>query len=343
MVSAFLSSLRHGGLFSLAFTTLSLFSTQIRAEQQSLPFLEITGIPGTGKSSLLRLLWKILGRKGRNEGIHPKSANDKARYRSFRQVSNLPVFLLESDQEFGKRSSYKDHDWEELKTLYNGGALQDRAVKNNGNEVDSQKFTGTMLICQNTPVNGSNAVLERLIPLYFDKKNITKENSKAALELEKYKTKAVCGWVHLVLTHESQFLKNYYTHYEEILETLEKSPCYKNPRVAHNLAQLISAVLCLKAFLPEIEVEKVLSFGAQLQESFEKRAGGGNPFISSFLDAFHLHNLAGDEDDGITKRYATKQHLNHSVDPGLIAINIRHFNEVMREKKSDTFNEIELR
>ncbi|MFP3595064.1 hypothetical protein, partial [Chryseobacterium sp. SIMBA_038] len=50
------------GLAALSWWTATLFVQQIRSKQESWPFLELTGDAGAGKSSLLRFLWRLLGR-----------------------------------------------------------------------------------------------------------------------------------------------------------------------------------------------------------------------------------------------------------------------------------------
>lgn len=51
------------GLGALSWWTASLFVQQIASQQASFGFLELSGEPGSGKSMLLRLLWRLLGRE----------------------------------------------------------------------------------------------------------------------------------------------------------------------------------------------------------------------------------------------------------------------------------------
>jgi hypothetical protein len=50
------------GLVALGFFVMSLFAVQIRERHKSIGFLEITGDPGAGKSTMVEFLWKTLGR-----------------------------------------------------------------------------------------------------------------------------------------------------------------------------------------------------------------------------------------------------------------------------------------
>ena len=74
------------GIAALAFFLGSLFVQQIRLEQKSFPFFELTGEPGAGKSTILEFLWKCLGRD-EYEGFDLLKATQAGRRRAFSQVS----------------------------------------------------------------------------------------------------------------------------------------------------------------------------------------------------------------------------------------------------------------
>src|SRR3546814_926734 len=50
------------GIACLTFYFASLFAEQVRGEMKSFPFLEMHGLPGTGKTTLIEFLWKLMGR-----------------------------------------------------------------------------------------------------------------------------------------------------------------------------------------------------------------------------------------------------------------------------------------
>ena len=62
------------GMIALAFFVMSIFAVQIREKHKSLGFLEITGQPGAGKSTLIEFLWKLFGRAG-YEGFRPEQGD----------------------------------------------------------------------------------------------------------------------------------------------------------------------------------------------------------------------------------------------------------------------------
>jgi hypothetical protein len=81
------------GLAALAFWSGSFFAEQLRKTQASYPFLELSGDPGTGKTTLLQFLWKLSGREG-YEGIELSKASHAGRWRSLEQLANLPLVLM---------------------------------------------------------------------------------------------------------------------------------------------------------------------------------------------------------------------------------------------------------
>lgn len=50
------------GVLALTYWFGSLFAEQIRAEHESFPFLEMSGEPDSGKTTLIKFLWKLFGR-----------------------------------------------------------------------------------------------------------------------------------------------------------------------------------------------------------------------------------------------------------------------------------------
>jgi hypothetical protein len=139
------------GLVCLSFFFGSLFAEQVRTEMKSFPFLEMHGLPGTGKTTLVEFLWKLLGREN-YEGFDPAKATPAAMARNLGKVGNLPVVLIEGDRR-EEASHARKFEWEELKTAYNGRTVRARGVRNGGMETFEPPFRGAIVIEQNEPVN----------------------------------------------------------------------------------------------------------------------------------------------------------------------------------------------
>lgn len=131
-LSPFWQAFAERGMIALAFFTGSLFVNQIREVQKSWPFLEITGDAGTGKSTLLEFLWRLLGRQ-HYEGFDPGKSSFVGRARGFNKVSGMPVVLIESDRD-ANLAPNKRFDFAELKDLYNGRPIYTRGAATAGLE-----------------------------------------------------------------------------------------------------------------------------------------------------------------------------------------------------------------
>ena len=187
------------GLATLAWWTGTFFVEQIRTKHASWPFLELTGVANSGKSTLIRFLWRLAGHKDK-EGIKPSGsgASSIGLLRALAAVSNLPVVLLESDKEsidsMG-RTVTTQYNWDELKTLFDHKApLRVIGVKSANNDTDSLIFRAGLGVSQNTGVEGSEAILTRFFGLHSTLDHHTPEGALLAKKLKSMDTDSLAGW-----------------------------------------------------------------------------------------------------------------------------------------------------
>lgn len=302
------------GLVALAFWFGSLFAEQIRAEHKSFPFLEIIGEPGAGKSTLIEFMWKLLGRRD-YEGFDPSKSSLAARARNFAQVSGMPVVLIEADRS-DDTAKARSFDWDELKTAYNGRSVRAIGVKNGGNETREPPFRGAIVISQNAQVTASEAVLQRLVHLHFDRATQTPRTKTMAEELERMPVDAVSGFLLEAVTREAAVIRAL-TEQTPVYETeLQKRPDIRSMRIAKNHAQLMALVDALALVVP-LSLEQREAAHAQTVEMAVERQQAINadhPVVQEFWDMFDY--LDGD---------GAEPRLNHSHDENLIAVNLNHF------------------
>lgn len=312
------------GLAALTFWFGSLFAEQIRAAQSSYPFLEVVGEAGAGKSTLIEFLWKLFGRNG-YEGFDPSKSSLAARARNFSQVSGLPVVLIESDRERmeGEKSHVKSFDWDELKTAYNGRSTRARGMATGGNETYEPPFRGAIVISQNNPVNASEAILSRIVHLYFDRSTQTPESGEAADALKFMAGEEVSGFILSATKREKKIMETVTERTSFWLKELRRRPEIKMPRLVETHAQILALADALALV---IKLTKAQS--AALQQQIIDMAGerqqvinDDHPLVQDFWEAFDYldgHDIP---------------QLNHSRDEQLIAVNLNHFVQVAAEKK----------
>ncbi|MFC0351851.1 toprim domain-containing protein [Undibacterium danionis] len=312
------------GLAALTFWFGSLFAEQIRAKQSSYPFLEVVGEAGAGKSTLIEFLWKLFGRGG-YEGFDPSKSSLAARARNFSQVSCLPVVLIESDRErLGEEKSHvKSFDWDELKTAYNGRSTRARGMATGGNETYEPPFRGSIVISQNNPVNASEAILSRIVHLYFDRTTQTAESGEAADRLKYTSVENVSGFILAATKREKAVMEVIAQKTPEYIKQLRANQNIKMPRLVETHSQMLALVdaLCLVIKLSEHQQSELKKQFILMAQERQQIINNDHVLVQEFWEAFdYLDN--GD-----------MSILNHAIDPDLIAVNLNHFLQVATERR----------
>lgn len=302
------------GIVALTFFFGSLFAEQIRASQKSFPFLEIIGDPGTGKTTIIEFLWKLVGRQD-YEGFDPSKSSVAGRYRNFVQVSNLPIVLIESDRE--SESKVKSFDWDELKTAYNGRSIRSRGVATGGNETYEPEFMGSIIISQNNQVNASEAIMQRICHLHFSRDSINETSGQAVRQLERTPIEDVSHFVLLATQKEKEVLEIVEQKTEQYRLQLLAHPDIKTPRIALNHGQMMALLDALQLVVPMSNTQKdsVSNFIVEMAVARQQAINADHPVVQDFWELYEYLN--GDND--IFPR------LNHSNKPDIIAINLNEF------------------
>lgn len=314
-------------IVALAFWLGSLFVEQIRdgdgIKQKSYPFLEVVGEPGAGKSTLLEFLWKLCGRRD-YEGFDPSKASIAARARNFAQVANLPVVMIEADRG-DDGAKVKGFDWNELKTAYNGRSSRSRGVKNAGNETDESPFRGAVVISQNADVNASDAILQRIVHLYFDRSGQNTDTFAAARGLEQMPIEEVSGFLPSAILKEKDVLARFVARSAHHQAALLANRDIGNQRLAKNHAQIMAMVDCLDIVLPvpveyrDAALQQLVAMAIERHHAIN----ADHPFVQDFWDLY----------DHIESAHDDQAVLNHARGNGLIAISLRHFEQVASERR----------
>ena len=284
------------GIVTLTFWVMSFFAEQIRAEHKSLAFIEMSGIPGTGKSTLIEFLWKLAGRDN-YEGFDPSKATAAALGRNLARVANLPVVFMEGDRNDQTAHSRK-FDWDEIKALYNGRSVRSRGVKNSGNETYEPPFRGALIIEQNYPVNASPAVMERIMHMLFTKEGWDIDTKHAAEKLERWPIEQVSGTLVHLAKREETYLSAFKAAFDKH-ETgfLDPDRRVRNGRIRKNFAQLHAGLDALHAVirLPADLLNKTHQHIDQLAVTRDRALEADHPIVAQFWEAFDwLQSNEGD-------------------------------------------------
>ncbi|VXC80119.1 toprim domain-containing protein [Sphingomonas sp. 8AM] len=314
------------GVVTLAFWVLSFFADHVRREQDSLAFLEMTGLPGTGKTTLLEFLWKLAGRAN-YEGFDPTKATNAGIARTLGQVGNLPVVLIEGDRNqetpHGRR-----FEWEELKTAYNGRAVRTRAIANGGMETFEPPFRGAIVIAQNDTVEASPALRERIMAIHFDKSRFGDAGKTAGEQLSRYDMEKISGFIVHVVRKEEQILTAYREAFRRRERIMLQHPGIRNGRLAKNHAQIaamLDAMRIVVTNLTDAQVEETHQFVLTMLEERQRTVESDHPHVDRFWELFdYLRAQEGPQPD---------RPVDHSRTPDVHAISLVDFERKCADMK----------
>lgn len=327
------------GLVVLAWWFGSLFAQQIRTKQASWPFLELTGTAGAGKSTLLRFLWRLYGRRN-EEGVKPSGngASGIGLLRALASVSNLPVVLLESDKEVTDaqgRTTVVQHNWDEIKQLFDHEAkLRVTGVKSNNSDTEALLFRGAVCISQNTNVDGSEAIITRIVYIHLTTDHHRPELEPLANRLKEMEVEDLAGCMRALLGQEIEWLTRYNAAFDEYKQRFQKAPGITHSRIVLCHAQVMAAAKASQPLFPAWTL-KDLDLMAQHLESRglerQQRISAENKIAAQFWLTYQfLNERVVEHTDADGQREEVQETLNHSADPNLIAINLEHFQQACR-------------
>lgn len=316
------------GLAALTFFFGSLFAEQIRKEQKSYPFLEIVGEAGAGKTSVIEFLWKLLGRD-EHEGWDPAKSTNAGRARNFAQTANMPSVLIESDREQSGegKAHVKSFDWDELKTAYNGRSLRSRGMATSGNETYEPPFRGAIVIAQNNTVSASEAILSRIVHLYFDRSSHTRGSAAAYQRIRRMTVEELSGFTLQSILRAKEVVDIVATKTEEHQAALLDQDGIKTVRIALNHAQMMALAEALQLVVPitDNQLHELHEHFRLMAKQREQALSADHPLVQEFWDMYEYLNQGEGED--------LNQRLNHSRVKGQVAINLNHFVTVAADHK----------
>lgn len=311
------------GIVTLAFWFASLFAEQIRDLQESLAFLEVTGLPGTGKSTLIEFVWKLLGRAN-YEGFDPTKATNAGIARTLGQVGNLPVVLIEGDR--GQETLHsRRFEWDELKTAYNGRAVRTRAIANGGMETFEPPFRGAIVIAQNDSVEASPAMRERIMGIHFDKARFSPATKAAAEHLSAADIDALSGFLVHAVKREADVLARYRDAFKAHETVMLARPGIRNWRLAKNHAQLaamLDAMRLVVTNLSAADVAETHAFILGMLDERQRTIETDHPHVQLFWERFD-YMVA--REAGMTP--PPENPIDHSRNPEFIAISLVQFEQ----------------
>jgi hypothetical protein len=302
------------GIVAAAFWLGTLFAEHIREQFESLFFLEIVGEPGAGKTTLIEFLWKLVGRRN-YEGFDPNKATIAARGRLMTQVSNLPVCMIESDRSREDTAHAKQFDWDELKSLFDGRSPRTTGVKNGGNDTKEPPFRGSVVVSQNAMVKASEAIMQRIVHLYFTSAHHSDAGKAAANALARMPVEKVSHFLLQATRAEKEVMTLFAERAEQYERQLRAVPEIRTVRIQKNHGQAMAMVDCLAGLVkfPDDWRREAQRFLTEAAKERQRTISADHALVVEFWEILEFLGL---------------DKLDHARSPGQIAINLNH---VVRE------------
>lgn len=311
------------GLVTLAFFTMSFFAVQIRERHKSLGFLELTGPPGSGKSTLVEFMWKLAGRSG-YEGFDPNKGTPAFIARSLLKVSNLPVGLIEGGRDDEKRTGTRQFDYNELLVLYGGRSPRGLGQKSGGYETSEPPFLGAIYLMQNERIDAHPAVLERLMSMAIDKSRWSEATKDAAIRLETWPVEDVSGTVVHIVRNEAKFLPFFfdrYAHHDRDMPRRVAGLLNSRPIKTHSqLAAGVEALAHLFSGIRPEWIAETLELVDGMALDRQQSCGGDHPLVARFWEQVEYlldREKLEDHEQG--------RSINQHRDPNKIAVRLVDF------------------
>lgn len=318
--SNYIKAFSYQGLAVLAFWLGTLFVQQIRKKQSAFTFLEFTGEPGSGKTTVLEYCWKLVGRN-EQEGFDVVKSSQAGRRRALSQVSNLPVVIIESDRDSGiDGQRVKQFNFDEFKPFWNGRTTGTIGVATKGNETKDEPFLASLLISQNAEVDGSQPTLERIVHCHMDKKHHRNGTRELARWFEMQTADTVGGFLGEVLKQEKEILATYFNAYNRMEKRFSGVEGVSNIRIIQNHAQVAACAHALKLIFPSMTEATLEDFVTYLETRArvrQERIAADHPLVEKFWETYDYINDKSETDV-----------LNHAADlKTSIAINLNDYRE----------------
>jgi hypothetical protein len=339
------------GLTALAFWFGTLFAEQIRSAMGSWPFLEMSGVPGTGKTKLLEFLWMLVGRYD-YEGIDLAKATHAGRWNTFSQLGNLPTVLIEGDRKNERGHQSSQFDLNEAKPLFNGRGMRAKATIR-GNETIEPPFRSALVIAQNEQVDTDEAVMERIIHCHFSKATHSIEGKVAsdrlsALDMDEISGFAVAACIkqHDVMESIKKHFKAYQQKFSEVLVTQAQKPL-KNQRIRDNHAQLMACAAAMSDLnIVPLSMDDLERLYKHLVERAWKRhqsIKADHPLVQEFWEVYdYLESKANVPRRGAEGALISNV-VNHHKKDNWIAINFPQFMSLAADNNLRINNASELK
>ena len=211
-------------------------------------------------------------------------------------------------------------DFDAAKPFYNGRGTGTLGVAKRNNSTEEHLFQASLVISQNAEVDGSEALLQRIVHCHADKSHHKPGTREIARRFERQTTNTVGGFLREALKAERRIMDTYLQAFP-VMEARFSAGDLKNERIIKNHAQIAAAGEALGVLFPDMDkdlIDRLANYLAKRALVREERLAADHPLVEQFWDTYEFINAKRGTD-------GDKYPLNHSRDEGRIAVNLNHY------------------
>jgi hypothetical protein len=324
------------GVVSLGFWFGSIFSEQLRQIYGWFPFLEMSGPPGTGKSTFIEFMWKASGREGRYEGINPTKYTAAGRGRAMTKLAGLPMVMVEGDTINAKQA----FDVNEMKDAFNGGPIRGIGVATGGSETIEPPFKCGFIVAQNADVDCEKAMISRFVHLRFTEEHFTEEGFQLLDKFRAMETETASAFIFQCMKNETILVNEIKSQFKALLPIFKAHPKIHMVRIQETHALICACFYAISIIFGQDATklrDKVRNQLLIRAANRQTRMSNDHPDIENFWSVYELINFkdvsTGDGDYHYQNQSIEMEVLNHSVDPELVAINLNELSALAEKNR----------
>ncbi|QGM42530.1 hypothetical protein KRP1_22900 [Pseudomonas aeruginosa] len=206
--------------------------------------------------------------------------------------------------------------------------------KTAGNETYEPPFRGTLVMSQNATVQASEAIMTRIVKLHFIRPEITRESQAAADNLNHLGVLEVSHFLLMAIRSEARVLECFRERLKVHSATLRGLKQIRIERLILNHAQMMALVDALRLVVPLSEHQLACAQQTLMTMALERQdaVNADAPEVAEFWEVYdYLENLS------------EEPVLNHSKNPGTIAINLNEFVKLAADHRQKVADAATLR
>lgn len=311
------------GSVAMAFWFGSFFCEQLRQIYGWFPFLEMSGHPGTGKSTLIEFLWKASGREGRYEGINPTKYSAAGRGKAMTKLAGLPMVMVEGDTMNAKQA----FDINEMKDAFNGGPVRGIGLPTGGSETIEPPFRCGFIVAQNADIDCEKAMISRFIHLRFTEEHFSDTGFALLDSFRSMNHETASAFIFQSMKNESIILNEIKNQFKVLFQEFKAHPDIHMVRIQETHALICACFYAMSIIFGKDATDMRQEVKQHLLKravNRDRRMSNDHPDIENFWQVYELINIKQEKDDNyhFSPRLKDVEALNHSKDNELIAINL---------------------